>query len=368
MRLARLLIASLAALASLAATHRTSADLIDLHPSTRVAPGAPVTLADVAKLEGSTVARLAALELARASDSAFTIEAPAIRSKLEAAGAAAGSVRIRGERVVVRPARGASAEPDPSGETPRRGGLLTSRRDTRVIDPSQVTGEGTPLGIICGMFRNAFESERDALRIGVSSSDLERIAPKPGMRYEVTPSGSLRSDFVGIDVVGLHGEKPVSRERVRVSVLLVRDTAVATTPLRRGTTLDAGNSTSETRNLPPSQALRAIAPAAALGATLVRGVDAGKALLEEDLASPIAVRRNDKVVVRRELGSIVIELEATALQDGKVGDTISLRSMVAARGKTSEGAGPSREGRNRNMADDGTFTAEVVAARRAVIR
>jgi hypothetical protein len=73
----------------------------------------------------------------------------------------------------------------------------------------------------------------------------------------------------------------------------------------------------------------------------------------------IAIRRNDRVIVRRELGLVAIELEAIAQQDGRLGQRILLQRAGSPR---------DRNARSKPADDGATFTAEVIGNGRAVIR
>jgi flagella basal body P-ring formation protein FlgA len=367
MRLPRLLLLALPA--AFACAVSAAADTVVLRPSVRVAPGAPVTLADVAELDGATARRFAGVEIARGADKAFEIDLAAVREKMaEAAGkdpftkdaAARGdlaSLRFRGERVVVRPARGAQVDAKPLGPST----TVRAAEPKRVegIDPARHAGDGTPLGVICELLRNAFGPDGADLRLHIPASELARLAPKPGHRHEVSARSALRSDFVSFEVVSLDGDHHASRETVRITVRLLREVCVATDDARRGKPLGQSAFTLETREIAPSLAARIASPDAVAGASLVRSLDAGIVITADDLAKPIAVRRNDRVIVRREVGLVAIELEAIALEDGKPGDRIPLQRAGAPKGRAS---------RARQPDEPDILVAEVVGNGRAVIR
>lgn len=366
MRIPNLILASILALGGAA---RADADTVALRGSARVAPGAPVTLADIAELDGDAARRLGAVEIARGSDTAFEIAISAVRTKLAAAGAPEATMRFRGDRVVVRPLRGAPDDATPAGKSADKAGAkprATVAAAAQVtIDPALHVGQATPLGTMCELLRNAFGDDAAAVRLLLGPADVAKLEPRAGLRYEITPRSALKADFVSFEIVGLEGDRAVSRERVRVSVRLARDVAVVQAASRRGTSLDAGDYTVERRDVPPSLAARAVDPASIAGTSLARSLDAGVVIGADDIARPATIRRNDRVVVRREIGLVAIELDAIALEDGRLGDRIELQLTAAARDRASRAG---RSAKDRAANEPRTLTAEVIGNGRAVVR
>ena len=355
MRIARLILLALPA--ALACASTTLADTIALRPSARVAPGDPVTLADIAELKGDEAQRFAEVEIARGADKAFEIEIGAVREKLADAGAKGATLRFAGERVVVRPSRTAKVDAKPIA--PAAAARATAPEQVEGIDPALYAGNGTPLGVVCELLRNAFGADASALRLHISAADHAKLAPKAGLRYEVSARSAIKSDFVSFEIAALSGDHQVARERVRVSVRLVREVCVATDAARRGRPLTGEAFTIETREVAPSVAERAALPSALANTSLARSLDAGVVIAGEDLVKGIAIRRNDRVIVRRELGLVAIELEAIAQQDGRLGERILLQRAGSPR---------DRNARSKPADDGATFTAEVIGNGRAVIR
>jgi flagella basal body P-ring formation protein FlgA len=355
MRIARLILLALPA--ALACASTTFADTIALRPSARVAPGDPVTLADIAELKGDEAQRFAEVEIARGADKAFEIEIAAVREKLAGAGAKGTTLHFAGERVVVRPSRTPKVDAKPIA--PAAAARAAAPEEAEGIDPALYAGNGTPLGVVCELLRNAFGADASALRLHISAADHAKLAPKPGFRHEVSARSAIKSDFVSFEIAALNGDHQVSRERVRVSVRLIREVCVATDAARRGRPLTGEAFTVETREIAPSVAERAALPSALANTSLARSLDAGVVIAGEDLVKGIAIRRNDRVIVRRELGLVAIELEAIAQQDGRLGERILLQRAGSPR---------DRNARSKPADDGATFTAEVIGNGRAVIR
>ena len=356
----------------LAAAGAASADTITLRPSVRVAPGAEFTLAEVAGLDGDAARALAGIVIGTGEQGAFELGADRIRQKLVVAGADMKVLEFVGARTVVRPLLGAardSAAPAPgarsnassdagadarqnAGATAGSAAPSTAVAGTRTVDPAAHIGNGDALAVICEMIANAFGSEARDLRLECTEEQLAKIAPRPGVRYEIARKSLLRASRVELEVIAHQANGDEFRTRVRVTPRLEREVLVATGDLRRGSTAAGDGIAVEKRLLTIDEAREAAEISARDGATLARGVSRGAVLSRTDLARAAEIKRRDTVTVRREIGTIVIELDAVALEDGAVGDVITFERADA-------------RGRNR---DARAFSAEVVGPGRAVIR
>jgi len=358
----------------LAAAGAASADTITLRPSVRVAPGAEFTLAAFAGLDGDAARALAGIVIGTGEQGAFELGADRIRQKLVVAGADMKVLEFVGARTVVRPLLGAardSAAPAPgarsnassdagadadarqnAGATAGSAAPSTAVAGTRTVDPAAHIGNGDALAVICEMIANAFGSEARDLRLECTEEQLAKIAPKPGVRYEIARKSLLRASRVELEVIAHQANGDEFRTRVRVTPRLEREVLVAAGDLRRGSTAAGDGIAVEKRLLTIDEAREAAEISARDGATLARGVSRGAVLSRTDLARAAEIKRRDTVTVRREIGTIVIELDAVALEDGAVGDVITFERADA-------------RGRNR---DARAFSAEVVGPGRAVIR
>jgi flagella basal body P-ring formation protein FlgA len=360
----------------LAAAGAASADTITLRPSVRVAPGAEFTLAEVAGLDGDAARALAGIVIGTGEQGAFELGADRIRQKLVVAGADMKVLEFVGARTVVRPllgvardsaaqapgarsdarsaastAAGADARQN-AGATAGSAAPSTAVAGTRTVDPAAHIGNGDALAVICEMIANAFGSEARDLRLECTEEQLAKIAPKPGVRYEIARKSLLRASRVELEVIAHQANGDEFRTRVRVTPRLEREVLVATGDLRRGSTAAGDGIAVEKRLLTIDEARESAEISARDGATLARGVSRGAVLSRTDLARAAEIKRRDTVTVRREIGTIVIELDAVALEDGAVGDVITFERADA-------------RGRNR---DARAFSAEVVGPGRAVIR
>lgn len=354
----------------LATAGTASADTITLRPSVRIAPGAEFTLAEVAGLDGDAARALAGVVIGTGEQGAFELGADRIRQKLVVAGADMKVLEFVGARTVVRPLLGAQpgsassaagarsgvrshADAFPNaGATAGSSAPSTAVPGTRTVDPASHIGKGDALAVICEMIANAFGSEARDLRLEFAGEQLAKIAPKPGVRYEIARKSLLRASRVELEVIAHQADGDELRTRVRVTPRLEREVLVAAGDLRRGSTAEGDGIAVERRLLTVDEARDAADIAARDGATLARGVSRGSVLSRTDLARAAEIKRRDTVTVRREIGAIVIELDAVALEDGAVGDVITFERTDV-------------RGRNR---DARPFSAEVVGPGRAVIR
>ena len=388
----RTITAAVGALAALAASLATAADTVTLRPSVRVAHRATVTLGDIASLDGDEARGLVGLAFGVADAGAFEISAERVRQAIVAAGGDPATIRVRGDGTVVRPTRGRyaglDARPGAGGEpvvgssmgatgsaatvmsadttatttatttttTGTTGAIaVPATPDPRIVDPNALASTATPLGLVASHLVGAFGDDAPALRLAIRSDDLARLAGRAGHRYEIAPRSALRSDRVDFEILAYDaaagvGSRPVSRERVRVEPRLEREVAIATCDARRGESLGAANLRIERRLVAPSLAARA-AGVDLTGTELARTVTEGSVIESDDLARTLAVRRNERVLLRREIGLVAIEIEAIALEDGVAGDLVAFETRES--------------GRRR---DARAVTAEVVGRGRAVIR
>ncbi len=332
------------------------ADTVRLIASVRIAPGAAITLADVADLDGEEAESLAKIVVGRGEEGAFELGVERLRQQLVVAGANMRKLELVGEKSVVRPLREAAASGAPAANThlsagPLAGSQPGSQPGMRVIDPSAHAGSTTPLGLVCEIVRNAFGPEACDLRLELSSEHLDRLTPIAGVRYEIVKKSALRAARVEFEIVARPTQGTETRSRVRVLPRFERSALVTHQEVRRGTAVSGDSTSVETRLLSMNEATDAVDPAAVGTSTFLHALPANSIVTRSDLSRAQEVRRRDTVTVRREVGMVAIEFEAVALEDGAIGDIIALQKAGTRR---------SRDAR--------AISAEIVAPGRAVIR
>ena len=331
-----------------------AADTITLRKSVRLAPSTAILLSDVAELDGEAK-KFANIEVGRTDTGAFELAVDALRQRLVAAGANPGNIKFNGDRVVVRPVRMATTAVATAPEEPvvrvRTAMEVTRRAEPKLIEPARFASELTPLGIASNLIGNAFGGDLANVRLAMREDDLAKLAAKPGLRYEIAAKTALRTDRVDLEVIAYEGTKLVSRDRVRIEPRLAREVVTIACDVRRGESIDATNSSIETRFIAPSECERAADAATTIGTRSAKQLRAGTVVAADDIERPLAVRRNERIMVRREVGMVAIEFEAVALEDGLAGDVIAVEQAA--------------KGRRR---DAQALSAEVIAPGRAVVR
>ncbi len=336
------------------------ADSIVLRSTVRLPRGVTaVQLRDVAHLDGEATARLADTILADLGSSAsIELSLDEIRAKLVAITTTANLIDFSGKRVVVRSAdagrpvamRGLALDAPPTLAT------AESAADASVAArvefwADEATDIRTPRGLIAEMIGNAHAKSQVRVRLVVLGADAAFLDQTSSTRrFEVMPLGSLQADRVRIRVIARDGDAVVGRTELIVLTTLEARVATATDRIRRGEPI-GGAIEVRTEHVPPSE-FRDLPPADALGTAVASGqVRRGERITGTEVVQAAQIRRNDKVTIRRELGTMAVEISAIAEEDGALGESIRFRAVD-----------------RKDRRDQRTFTAEVTGPGRAVIR
>lgn len=350
-----------ATLASLCAAI-ASADSIVLRTQVRLAPHETIArLRDIAYLEGDAAVRLGATEVADLGASAtLELSLDEIRAKILAASATANLIDLSGRSVTIRSAsagkpvamRGLAL---PAGAVPAEvpATAVAAVSDRIEFFADEARNLPTPRGLIAEMIGNVHAKNGARVRLAVSGASSDLLDERPGLRrFEVFPLSAITSDLVRMRIVAREGDNVVGRTEISVEPLLEAQVATAVSAVRKGGAIGGAVDLrtewvkpSEFRALPTPTQLEASA------ATAKGAIAKGERITNKDITKPVQIRRNDKVVVRRELGSVSIELNAVAEEDGAVGETIRFRAVD-----------------RKDRRDQRVFMAEVLGNGRAIIR
>jgi flagella basal body P-ring formation protein FlgA len=285
------------------------ADTIAMKTFVRVAPGAPVTLGDVADLSGPDAESLAGTVLLpadRAAESA-SVDVVAVREALKAIPRLnMGRLQLSGSACRIRvwaadsgpaPAARAAKPPVPIGETvkDRVGARIASALSADPVD-----------------LKLDFEDQAELLAM-----------PVAGRTVAVQPTGI--SDKMAMSIRVYDGDMIVSQGVARVAVQVRRDVVVATTPLARGAQTRPEMLQADRQWMTPSS--QPATAAQALGAVVKGHVDAGKVVMTRDVEPPIIVKKGDLVSVDCVAGSVVVGTTARAKENGADGQAIELQSL-----------------------------------------
>lgn len=322
----------------LAAAAPALGDEIILKRSVRLRNDATtVSLADVARLEGEHARKWADLELGTLVDGDRPLELTIedVRRALVAAGANRARFDLSGGTVVVRPANG-TASGGPLACTPLSLAKLEGRPTAEVVDPERsrrprlqqatldpraVLTEDSVRGMIAERMLSAAGRSDGPLRLRVELPDATILNLQGGLP-SVEPLGT-QADGSGTFRILLDGvPQGTATAHLETKVLVHR----ARHELKRGDTVDVDDVSvlTEWVGLDRIAALDAVGPL--IGSRLETRIES-RTLLEPRHFVPV-VNRNDRIKVRSGGSGWSMELDCIALEDGRPGDTIEVRSDI----------------------------------------
>ncbi|HEX2836544.1 MAG TPA: flagellar basal body P-ring formation chaperone FlgA [Phycisphaerales bacterium] len=337
---------------------RCLADTVSVRATATVPTGAPVLLADIADIEGESVAATGAvvvLDAAAAAkrrmrDGVISIELSEVRRALAgASGVNMGRIALSGSAVAVRV----------SGD----GG----RSAPTAVVTAEYSGE-TIGGVLPGALAKWLSIRPEDIQVDTSAVDPAVLRTPVGNRtYTVTTSS--RGDVLPVQVRVFEGDKPVLTQTIRVGVKVRRDACIAARDIKRGETLGAADFRVEPAWTGSGTSLAEAA--LALGATARSAIKTGSIIEDRQVDHPPTVQRGDLVNVDCLSGSVMLRATMRAREDGKVGDVVWFDPVAkarATRGTAREpgpgvGGGPVRAriagaGRAVTVAGEGTGVAE----------
>lgn len=329
----RTLVAIFIAVAAPAAT--ASVTTITLHASLRLPRGEPVTLGDLAEIEGPQAGKLARIPaqdlLDRSRPDAFgwhTVDTDDLRTLLESTeGLNWGRLTIRGSTAQIRLLT-------PPGPAP----TLTPRETTDPQRPAPPKA-GTVRSIVVAQLRAILAVAEDDLAVDFDTRHddlLDRAAA--GFIVEARPIGS--GQRTPIEVVLYDGDQITARETIRADVRIRRAVTHARVAIRKGEPITADHLATEVRWVGPDEA--PIDPTAAVGQRARGHIAAGATIEPTMIESPIVIRRGDLVVVHCVTPTVVIRQQARATADARAGETVTLELPATGRRLTARADGPGR--------------------------
>ncbi len=333
-----------------------AADTIVLKSAIRLPQGATVVkLADIATLDGVDARALSEVKVADASTSPFELRLDAVRDALSAAHANFAKIDLSGRVCIVRPSATVVAIAQAPKVAAEKARITAPESNKAIIDPLTVIDDSTPLGVCAQLFVARLSVRGLPLRLECSPEDLAKFAPREGQSADVLPRNSLEDEVVDVELIFRRDGRVIARDHVRIEPKLQTACGVVVMPLERGARIAPSDLRTELRWLSPKASEHTLTLHDAAGRIARNSVTAGTALLSTQVKDEVVVHKNDKVIVRREVGLIAIELDAIAAEEGAVGDRITLRST----GKSTRGA------RNAKPAE---FIAEITGPGTAILR
>ena len=319
MRLALAILLTLA----LRAADASAQTSIALRPSATVEPGRAIRLKEVATLAGPDADRLGEAVVLDApsgtsgSTATPTIDLSAVRAVLDRAKVNWGRVTLSGSRCTLN--RGLpQAEPAP----------VAAHKSAVAFEQADAIPPGTFKAVIASRLADLYSVAPDALRLAFRAADDDRVflagAVPAGQRVEATPGASSTSGRLSVRVDVYKASSLVWSRTITVDALVRRVAALTSSPVDRGTALDAGALTTEERWLSPSADVP-LREEDLVGQTVRKRLEPGKPISRDDVRPPVVVSRGDVVWVHVLSGTVSMKAKARALDSAVDGDEVSLQ-------------------------------------------
>jgi flagella basal body P-ring formation protein FlgA len=306
-----------------------------------------VTLGDVATIDGTHVAPYADLEVAIFEDRTRPLELTVrdIEFALERAGANRARFDLTGNRIVVRPFAGRNpASRGPAACTPLElendeapDGATTEtpvvdREQEVTLNPRAVLTEDTPRGLISERMLNAAAIRGELVRLRIQIEDPALLSMHDA-RPSLVVTGPAADGATGFRIM-LDGEYAgTAVASLEVKSMIYR----ARVDMKRGERVDVDDVSIRSEWMSAERSNRtSIAPM--IGSTLDSRV-AVDTVLEPDHFTPV-IKRNTPIKVRSGGTGWSMMLDCIALEEGRLGQTIMVRSDTP--GKPARDARPIR--------------------------
>lgn len=314
----------IAVLVLLAGVPSALADEIRLRSEAKVA-GDRVTLGDVAEVTGAQASLLSPLVLAEFAGrgSELTLSVDQVRDRLVEERVNLGRVTLTGpmrcrvtrESAAVQPVAAQVVE---SATAP----VLTNPKEAVTLSSLQ-TLRDTLIDTIVKL--SGFD--REDLRIQFADRDAKLLTtPVSGQRFEIEPGSTTGLGRVPLVVRRWNGEKLVDVGRVSADVSRRVLALVAVKPVSRGEAFTHDHVEVREVYLQDGKAEPLTEPEQAVGRESIAQLKVGSVVLASNVRSPVVVRRNELITVQCVAGALVIRMQARAMEDGVMDETIRLKT------------------------------------------
>lgn len=306
-----------------AVTRVTLRSTVRLNPS-----AAPLTLADLARIEGPQRDALSALPIDPGANIApkrwSTISLDTVREQLaQAPGVNHGALVVSGADIQI------------------------TRVGAREGDHAEGTGPAAKARPTGPVLRDHIErwvyarlrTKPSATRLRFNERDADLLStPTTGRIVEIAEHG--RSEQMSLRIAIYENERIIEDTTIRFEALIQRQVRVSTTQIRRRTGISEAQTTLETRWLPPTEPIAD--PQGCLGQVTRNTIDPGSVLLTSMLEPPVVIKRGEMVSARSLAGSVSVAMTVRAMKDGRMGELIELESRDRKQKFTARVAGPGR--------------------------
>lgn len=288
-------------------------DTVTLRPSASVAPGRPVTLGDVAEVNGPQADALRSVVVVPAdSFERARLDVGQVRAVLgRSAGINVGRVALSGGTVDLK--RGSPVE------------TIAAQRPVPPSLPGLTVRDQLPRAV--------------AEALGVREADVQlRLNESDGALLQTPLSGRICTavaagvgDKMPIHVRVYEGDRLIVAQTTRVGVTVRRDVLVPLHPIERGTSIESSMISREERWLPVND--RTASAGQSLGAAAKVALEAGTPIASRQVERAAIVQRGDLVSVDCVSGGVVVRATMRAVEDGREGDVIRLVPPAQSRPK-----------------------------------
>ena len=298
------------------------ASSISLRTTVLVAPGQPITLGDIAVLDGPQAEELASAKLdltaARADAAGWRkIDAQMVRLALEAHSPTWGTIQLRGGPCYVRTLAADATMPEASAivlsepvDAPALPGTVRQLAERHIAQRLQV-----PLGDVEVRWASATDGLLDHHTAGALA--------------QIDDAG--RSDRMALQITLYDAEANVIVQgEAKADVRVRRRVALLTRDVPRRRLIAQGDVRTERRWVGTGE--RLANPDELVGREAARNLKAGEPIREADVHTAVAIGRGERVQVRIITPSITARLWARATSDGRPGETITFESIAPTRG------------------------------------
>jgi flagella basal body P-ring formation protein FlgA len=298
------------------------ADSITLRRSVEIAPNTPITLADVATLDGPAAEELGGLVVADSIDDlpggagARRLELSVVRGLIDADPRTNWAfLSLRGAETLVR-TDGPRVEAARKAEPPAPVAEEQHPETLEQLDPGSIRALAQRVLI------RILRVEPGDLRATWSAKDAELLDQQVGGRnIHVQPLGSSRR--LPLRVTVYEGDRMTLNRVIRAEIEVRRTAQVVARAAPRGTMLTEDHVTPRAMWLAPD-----IDPAATVvGEVAARRLDPGAIIEAGDVAPPMIVGRGKVTMLHCVAGAVALRTPARALEDGRDGETIRFEML-----------------------------------------
>jgi flagella basal body P-ring formation protein FlgA len=314
----RLLIITLAALPL--AGRAAAQTSIELRSSVTLKAGAPITVGDVADVEGEDAEAIMDTVVERDPPTrAFDIDVKAVRAALGAAKVVRwGKTTLRGSTCSV------ILMGDESAAAAKKNADEPARQRPEVV---RLDGPETVRTHVATSLARMYAVGANDLRLLFDDRDKELLdTPAANRRVDIQPTNSATtSTRVGLRTYVFSGDRLLMQRTISVEVLVRRTVLSAVAPIPRGHEIDASDFTASEQWHAPSAAVPCTAEQA-VGAVAKARINAGQVISEASIEAPIVVKKGDIVEVHCLAGAVHLKAtRARALAAGRDGEIVSFQ-------------------------------------------